>query len=201
MNIIPASVVEQIKLDEGLSLKPYQCTADKFTIGYGRNIEDNGISEEEAEFLLLNDIKNTQKELLANFEWFVMLNAPKQGVLINMCFNLGLTRFKQFKKMITAIEMGDYDEAAEQMLDSKWARQVGNRAIRLSNAMRKGQCMELWYREIDTVLIGIENADTHVKAWHLCPYSTLKLKEAMSFKSTIQRIEIIDNILAKCAAL
>jgi len=61
--------------------------------------------------------------------------------------------------------------------------------------------MELWYREIDTVLIGIENADTHVKAWHLCPYSTLKLREAMSFKSTIQRIEIIDNILAKCAAL
>jgi len=137
MNIIPASVVEQIKLDEGLRLKPYQCTANKFTIGFGRNIEDNGITEDEAEYLLMNDIKSTQDELLANFEWFVTLGAPKQGVLINMCFNLGLTRFKRFKKMIAAIEMGDYNEAAEQMLDSKWARQVGNRAIRLSNAMRK----------------------------------------------------------------
>ena len=139
MNVIPASVVEQIKLDEGLSLKPYQCTADKFTIGYGRNIEDNGITEDEAEYLLMNDIKSTQEELLANFEWFLMLSAPKQGVLINMCFNLGLTRFKQFKKMIAAIEMGDYNEAAEQMLDSKWAHQVGNRAIRLSNIMRKSK--------------------------------------------------------------
>ena len=137
MKIIPAVTVEQIKLDEGLRLKPYQCTASKVTIGYGRNIEDNGITEEEAEFLLLNDIKSTQEELLASFEWFVMLSATKQGVLINMCFNLGLTRFRQFKKMISAIEIGDYDEAAEQMLDSKWARQVGNRAIRLSNAMRK----------------------------------------------------------------
>jgi len=138
MNIIPASVVEQIKLDEGLSLKPYQCTADKFTIGYGRNIEDNGISEEEAEFLLLNDIKNTQKELLANFEWFVMLSAPRQGVLINMCFNMGLTRLLGFKNMIKALEFGDYDEAALEMLDSVWARKLVNRSGRLVEIMRKG---------------------------------------------------------------
>ena len=139
MSIIPATTVEQIKQDEGLSLRPYQCTASKMTIGYGRNIEDNGIDEEEAELLLINDIKRTQRELVANFEWFGLIDARRQGALINMCFNLGLTRFKQFKKMISAVEMGDYDEAAEQMLDSKWARQVGNRAIRLSNIMRKSK--------------------------------------------------------------
>lgn len=138
MNILPAQIVEQLKLDEGKCLKPYQCSANKMTIGYGRNIEDNGITEEEADYLLMNDIKRVQKELRANFEWFNMLNASRQGALINMCFNLGITRLLGFKKMIAALEIGDYQEAANQMLDSKWARQVGGRSGRLSDVMRFG---------------------------------------------------------------
>ena len=136
MNLIPARTIEQIKFDEGLSIKLYQCSVGKMTIGYGRNIEDNGISEEEADYLLMNDIKRVQKELRANFEWFGLLSTARQGALINMCFNLGITRLLGFKKMIAALEMGDYQEAANQMLDSKWARQVGGRSGRLSDVMR-----------------------------------------------------------------
>lgn len=136
MNLVPARTVEQIKYDEGLSLNPYQCSADKMTIGYGRNVEDNGITEEEAEFLLMNDIKRVQKELRTNFEWFGLISTARQGALINMCFNLGITRLLGFKKMIAALEVGDYQEAANQMLDSKWARQVHGRSGRLSDVMR-----------------------------------------------------------------
>lgn len=138
MNLISARTVEQIKSDEGLMLKPYQCSADKMTIGYGRNIEDNGITEEEADYLLMNDIKRVQKELKSNVSCFGVLNAARQGVLINMCFNLGLPRLLGFKKMLIALEDGDYQEAANQMLDSKWAKQVHGRAGRLSDVMRFG---------------------------------------------------------------
>jgi len=136
MNLIPARTIEQIKYDEGLVINLYQCSAGKMTIGYGRNIEDNGISEEEADFLLMNDIKRVQKELRSSFDWFVDLSTARQGALINMCFNLGITRLLGFKKMIAALEVGDYQEAANQMLDSKWARQVGGRSGRLSDVMR-----------------------------------------------------------------
>lgn len=128
-------VTDQIKLDEGLRLKLYKCSADKMTIGYGRNIEDNGITQEEAELLLRNDIRSTKNELAFKFDWFLLLPEEKQGVLINMCFNLGLTRLLKFKKMLLALESGDYYEAAAQMLDSRWANQVGKRAIRLSKIM------------------------------------------------------------------
>lgn len=139
MNIVPTQTVEQLKLDEGKCLTLYQCSANKMTIGYGRNIEDNGITEEEADYLLMNDIKRVQKELRANFEWFGLIGTARQGALINMCFNLGLTRLMGFKKMLAAIEQEDYQEAAEQMLDSKWARQVGARADRLAKIMREGK--------------------------------------------------------------
>jgi len=138
MQLIPKATIDQIKLDEGFRSKPYQCTANKLTIGYGRNIEENGITESEAEILLLNDVKNTQMELCAKFDWFTMLNASRQGVLINMCFNLGMPRLLKFKKMLTALSDHNYPEAANQMLDSKWARQVGDRSARLSNTMREG---------------------------------------------------------------
>ena len=138
MQLIPRSIIDQIKLDEGFRSKPYKCTANKLTIGYGRNIEDNGITESEAESLLLSDVKNTQIELLAKFEWFSMLKGSRQGVLINMCFNLGMPRLLKFKKMLAALSDHNYNEAAKQMLDSKWSRQVGDRSARLSNTMRKG---------------------------------------------------------------
>lgn len=138
MQLIPAQTIDQIKLDEGFRSKPYQCTAGKITIGYGRNIEDNGITKSEAESLLLNDVKAAQIELLNTFDWFTELNGARQGVLINMAFNLGLPRLKKFKKMLSALSESDYHEASKQMLDSRWAVQVGERANRLAKQIIEG---------------------------------------------------------------
>ncbi len=137
IDIVPKRVIDQIKFDEGFRHKSYQCSAGKLTIGYGRNIEDNGITQEEADYLLMNDIRNTKKELSRAFDWFASLSSIRQGVLINMCFNLGLPTLLKFKSMIYALSIRDYNEAAVQMLDSRWARQVGDRAKRLAEEMRE----------------------------------------------------------------
>ena len=129
------SAINLIKLHEGLELKPYKCSAGKLTIGWGRNIEDNGISEGEADFLLRNDLMRVQGELSRAVPCFLKLSETRQAVLLDMCFNLGITRFLQFKMMLTALEMEEYEEAAKEMLDSKWAKQVGKRSVRLAEMM------------------------------------------------------------------
>jgi len=127
--------VSLIKKHEGYRDKLYQCTAGKQTIGYGRNIEDNGISKDEANLMLANDIKECEKTLNYNLPFFKDLSEVRHAVLVNMMFNLGWPRLSKFKKMIAAIESKDFDRASAEMLDSKWARQVGNRALELSGMM------------------------------------------------------------------
>jgi lysozyme len=126
---------DQLILHEGLKLEPYQCTAGKLTIGVGRNIEDIGITEDEARYLLDNDILRVCDELDRNLSWWRDLSDVRQRILVDMVFNLGISRFMQFQNTISAIENGDYDKAAEEMLDSRWAQQVGQRAHRLAGAM------------------------------------------------------------------
>jgi len=124
-----------IKGHEGLRLYPYLCTENKVTIGYGRNIQDNGISADEAEYLLNNDINRCIKEL-SNFSWYVDSPQHVQYALVNMCFNVGLPSLVKFKKMISAIQDKDYIRASKEALDSKWARQVPNRANEVAKVMR-----------------------------------------------------------------
>ena len=131
-------IEQQLMLHEGLRLKPYRCTAGKLTIGVGRNLDDKGISQDEALFLLANDIEGVIKQL-DKHSWYTGLDPIRQKVLIDMAFNLGISGLLQFKKMIAAIELGDYGAAAEQMLDSRWARQVKTRADRLAEMMRTGE--------------------------------------------------------------
>jgi len=130
----------QLVRHEGLRLYPYRCTKGKLTIGVGRNIEDNGINREEALFMLENDIERSRKELENNLPWFSKLNEVRQDVLINMCFNMGITALLEFKKTIEYIEAGDFDSASVEMLDSKWAREdVGeSRSSELSQQMKTG---------------------------------------------------------------
>lgn len=123
---------------EGLRLKPYQCTAGKLTIGYGRNIEEVGIDEREAEHLLDNDIGRVLDEL-ETLDFWGCLGSVRQAVLVDMCFNLGFPRLAGFRKMLAACRAGDFEAAAVEMLDSRWARQVGRRAQRLAEMMRTGQ--------------------------------------------------------------
>jgi len=133
--IINTIALEQLKRHEGLRLKPYHCTAGKLTIGYGRNIEDKGISKSEANYLLLRDIEEVEVALNDRYEWFEHLSTHRQAVLINMAFNMGMHGLATFKNMIAAIEMSDYTEASHQMLESGWAKQVGSRAVELSKIM------------------------------------------------------------------
>jgi len=131
-------VKEQLKRHEGLELKPYMCTSGKLTIGYGRNLEDKGISEKEADSMLTEDIIDVY-ESLNQFEWFAVLDKARAGVLVNMTFNIGFNGIQKFIKMINALSLKDYELAAKEMLDSRWARQVGGRATELAEQMRTGE--------------------------------------------------------------
>lgn len=131
-------LVEMLRLHEGVKDKPYKCTSGKTTIGVGRNIEDSGLSPDEIDHLLLNDIKRVEQEL-GQFEWFTVMNNIRQTAIADMCFNLGLPRLLQFKNMIAALQQQDYAMAAVHMMDSRWARQVGQRAARLSKIIQTGK--------------------------------------------------------------
>ena len=131
------SLIASVKTHEGLKLQVYKCPANRLTIGYGRNLDDRGISKEEAEMLLLNDLETSTKEA-KKFEFYENLTSNRQDVIVEMIFNMGLTRFKEFKKTIGYINQANYSAAADEMLDSRWAKQVGQRALTLSNKFRAG---------------------------------------------------------------
>lgn len=123
---------------EALILGLYTCSADKLTIGVGHNIQDNGISENAAMFILGEDIENSEREL-RKFDFFEKLSDVRQEVLLNLHFNIGHKKFLGFKKMIKALEQGDFDKAADEMKDSKWFYQVKRRGVELVMAMRNNK--------------------------------------------------------------
>ena len=128
---------QQIKRDEGTGpaklgrFLPYTDTVGKLTIGFGRNLSDNGISLAEADALLDHDIDSAIKDLVIRYPWFEALDPVRQAVLVNMAFNLGIVRLGGFKNTLAAIQRGDYAAGAIGMLESRWASQVGRRALRL----------------------------------------------------------------------
>jgi lysozyme len=131
-----------LKLHEGVRLKPYTDTVGKLTIGIGRNLDDRGITGEEADYLLSNDIGDVWLQLVSRLAFFSRLDTVRQAVVIDMAFNLGLTGLQSFKMTLAFIETGRYAEAAAAMLQSKWAAQVGHRAVRLAEMMRTGELPE-----------------------------------------------------------
>lgn len=134
-------LIEQLKRHEGVSRWAYEDHLGYITVGVGRCLDPEiglGLSDKEIDYLLQNDIERCYKELEC-LSWFPDLDPIRQEALVNMVFNLGLTRFLQFKKTLAYLAEGRYPEAADEMLDSKWARQVKNRAIELSEMIRTGQ--------------------------------------------------------------
>lgn len=133
-------LLDMIRLHEGVRHHVYKCTAGYETIGVGRNISQSGIglSDEEIDYLLKNDIIRCNEEL-NSFQWFAGLDENRQYAIVDMCFNLGLTRLLKFKNMISALQREDWEEAASQALDSMWARQVGTRAHTLATILRTGE--------------------------------------------------------------
>lgn len=128
--------------DEAEVLHAYPDSEGFWTIGVGRLIDQRkggGISHDEAMYLLNNDISRVLSECKTSLRWFPSLDEPRQMVILNMVFNMGLEKFLEFKKTIQYIKLEEYENAAKEMLDSKWARQVKSRAIRLSAIMRIGE--------------------------------------------------------------
>ena len=131
-------LIDQLIDHEGMELEVYEDSLGIATIGIGRNLVDRGITEDEARFLCNNDIDIVERELVAEFPIVAELDSIRQRVLIDMAFNVGVPRLTGFRNMWAAIHCGDYSEAAGEMLDSKWARQVKGRSYTLSRMMETG---------------------------------------------------------------
>jgi lysozyme len=128
-----------LKLHEGVRLKPYVDTGGKLTVGVGRNLDDRGITTEEADYLLSNDISAVWLALVSRLECFSRLDTVRQAVLIDLAFNMGVNGLLGFRKTLVFVAGGKYAEAAVEMMDSQWARQTGRRAERLSKMMASGE--------------------------------------------------------------
>lgn len=135
MNIV--KLKKQIETHEGNRLKPYRCTVGKLTIGIGRNIEDKGISQKEADFLFANDIDECLADMFEIFPDFSDYPENVQHVLIDMRFNLGGEGFRKFKNLIAAVMENDWLRMLDSMKNSRWHGQVGVRATNLEYMIEK----------------------------------------------------------------
>lgn len=129
----------QLVIDEGKRPRIYVDTVGKITGGVGRNLTDRPFSDDEIALMLSNDITSAEADLDRNLPWWRTLTDARQNVLANMCFNMGIDRLLGFKNTLRFIQTHQYAAGAEGMLDSKWANQVGQRAIRLAEMMRSGE--------------------------------------------------------------
>ena len=102
-------------------------------------IEKMGVGKDLADMILRNKIHNIKEEMIDRYDWIVMLTSERRNVIIDMAYNMGFAGLNTFRKMIRAIRNCDWDKAADEMLDSKWAKQVGGRAKELAKIMREGR--------------------------------------------------------------
>lgn len=137
-----SELTRQLKGDEGVKPCAYQDHLGFWTIGVGRLVDErkpgSGLRPEEITFLLNNDIDDRIRELGRRLPFFIELDPARQGVLLNMSFQMGVDGLLGFKNTLKLVEQGRYDEAAEGMLNSKWAGQTPERARRLAVQMRTG---------------------------------------------------------------
>lgn len=131
-------LVNMLVRHEGMKTKPYTDTTGHLTIGVGRNLSSMGLSHDEIYYILRNDIRRCEEELTNTFRWFDTLDDVRQHAMIDLCFNLGITRLRKFKKAMAAMECDDFDDAAKELLDSRWAEQVKGRATNIANMIRTG---------------------------------------------------------------
>lgn len=142
-------LIQRLKGEEGLRLCVYDDATGAYikpgtrvmgnpTIGIGTNIGPGaGITETEAEYLLWNRLVLAGADAATLPGWHDLSDA-RRLVLVDMVFNMGAKKVREFRLMLAALEAGDYASAAKQMLDSAWARQVGQRADALAEIMRTG---------------------------------------------------------------
>lgn len=134
-------LIETLKRHEGVRSKVYLCSAGYETIGVGRNIAESGLglSDDEIDYLLANDIKRVDAELAYAYPWYNELDQVRKEAMINLSFNLGQTRLQKFVKALDYMASGLYDLAAIEFMDSRWSKQVGQRAVEVTDMIRTGQ--------------------------------------------------------------
>jgi lysozyme len=135
----PTNIFDQLRRDEGVRTYPYTDTMGKISIGVGRNLTDDGVSPDEINQMLTNDVMNVTAELSRGLPWFAGIGDARQGVLINMAFNMGLAGLLGFHDMLRFMSMGDWNSACTAMDESKWASEVGDRAKRLAEQLLSGE--------------------------------------------------------------
>jgi lysozyme len=136
------TLLAELRRDEGVVRHAYQDSRGLWTIGVGRLIDERkggGLSDEEIDHLLANDVSRVKSELDKFLPWWRDLDAVRQRALINMCFNLGIHGLLGFRNTLAAIQAHDWPKVAAGMLDSRWARQTGARAHRLAHMMETGE--------------------------------------------------------------
>lgn len=147
-------LIQRFVLHEGCVLMPYKCPAGYLTIGVGHNLEANpltaeekrvcgdymhGITKNAAYYLLRHDIEKVKKECQKNIPFFNRLDAERKYALLDMAFNMGINGLLKFKKTLECLGVGNYEKAAEQILQSKYAKQTGKRAQRIAQTIRTGK--------------------------------------------------------------
>lgn len=150
-----ATLIQRLCFNEGIRTKPYRCSQGKLTIGVGRCLDTNPlnaeelkkighdcrcleITKDEAFYLLRNDIKTVLAQIERNFPWYKNMNNDRQYVLVDLVFQMGLEKVKQFKKTLLYMSTGFYKQAGTELLDSKYARQTKARAERNAYCLREG---------------------------------------------------------------
>jgi len=142
-----ALLVKELRRDEGVRYTPYEDTKGIPTVGVGHNLQAAPLpagwayplTDGQVNLLLDSDLLNVYHDLDRNLPWWQTLSDVRQRVICNMCFNLGMNRLLGFKNTLAAMRQGNYDAAADGMLNSAWAAQVGERAQRLAQMMRTGE--------------------------------------------------------------
>jgi lysozyme len=138
---VTEKLLEMLKRHEGVEHHIYRCSAGFWTLGAGRNVDPQGgmgLSEDEVDYLLENDIVRVIKELSSEYPWFKDLDDVRKDAMIDISFNLGATRLRGFKRALAAMEVADYKMAAKEFLDSKWSRDVKGRATELCYMIEMG---------------------------------------------------------------
>ena len=136
-----SGLLDMIKRHEGVRSKVYVCSGGYETIGVGRNISETGLGldNKEIEYLFSNDILRIRKELEDEYPWFARLDTVRQDALIDISFNLGQTVLRKFKNALHAMSKKQYEQAADEFMDSRWSKQVGNRAVEVTNMIKYGE--------------------------------------------------------------
>ena len=136
------ALLDELTRDEGYRKSAYQDHLGYWTIGIGRLVDKGkraGLTREEAQYLLSNDVKRFEGGLDKRLPWWRELDDVRQRVILNMAFNMGVTGLLSFRNTLKAVKEGRYEDASRGMLKSKWAGQVGSRAKRLSKMMLTGK--------------------------------------------------------------